>query len=347
MARGLAMADASIVCDICPVADGGEGTLDALIAAMGGRILHADVTGPRGRPVRARYGVTNDGTGVVELAEASGLALLPPVQRDPMRTTTFGTGELNQAAVAHGCRSVIVCIGGSATVDGACGIAQSLGAKFWNEEGELIAQPMTGGMLRRIARWQPPPKLPEIRVACDVTNPLCGPTGAAAVYGPQKGATPEQVRELDAGLAHLAQIVGGDPDMPGSGAAGGAGFGLVNMCGAKLERGIDLVLDAVGFNDRCRDSQLVLTGEGRLDSQSLHGKATMGVAKAAAKRGVPTIAIVGSTGEGAEDCIDPSKGGALHRYVSLTERFGLNRALRETATLVELVAREMVGASET
>ena len=337
MAKGVAMADPRASCDVCPVADGGEGTLDALVGAMGGTIIYANVTGPLGQPVDARFAVLGDQrTGVVELAEASGLARVSPLQRNPMNTTTRGTGELIRAAQRHGCETVIVCIGGSATVDGATGIAQALGARFFDNHGRFINQPMTGGHLLTIASYEPPDlsQLPVLRIACDVTNPLCGLNGAAAVYGPQKGATPQQVQLLDAGLAHLASIVGGDPTQPGAGAAGGAGFGLVAMCGGRLERGIDLVLDAIDFERRCRDADLVLTGEGRLDSQSLHGKACMGVARLARELGVPTIAIVGSTGEGAERTIDPDHGGALSDYISLADRYGMDRALREPATLI-------------
>ncbi len=345
MARGIARADRAIEIDICPIGDGGEGTLDALVAAMNATIHAATVCGPLGEPVKARYGMTADGmVAIIELAQASGLTLVPVDRRDPTKSTSFGTGELMRSAIIAGCRTIIVCLGGSATIDGGTGIAQALGAKFWDEAGRLIEPPemMTGGMLKRIARFVRPvlPGL-QIRVACDVTNPLCGPNGAAAVYGPQKGATAQQVRELDEGLAHLAKIVGGDASMPGTGAAGGAGFGLMAMCGGQLHRGIDLVLDAVGFYERCRGADLVLTGEGQLDRQSLHGKACMGVATAAAKHGVPTIAIVGSTGEGAEDCTDPKKGGLLKRYVSLTDRFSLHRALHEPAALVEQVACEI------
>lgn len=342
MQRGIHLADPAIQVDLCPVGDGGEGTMEALIAAMDGSIHHAQITGPLGETVHARFGIVSEKSlGIVELAEASGLALVPKHQRDPTRTTTFGTGELIRLAVARGATSVIVCIGGSATVDGGAGIAQALGARFFDEHGTLMSEPMTGRLLRRIARFEPPKDLPAIRVACDVTNPLCGPAGAAAVYGPQKGATPQQVRELDVNLAHLAAIVGGNPNMPGAGAAGGAGFGLVTMCHAKLERGIDLVLDAIGFAQRCRDADLVLTGEGRLDRQSLHGKATLGVALAAARLDVPTIAIVGSTAEGADDCLT-SHGGPLRRFISLADQYGLELALSEPARLIEQVTIELI-----
>jgi len=345
MARGVRAAGAGFDPDVCPVADGGEGTLDALIGALDGRIETARVTGPLGEPIMARLGIVpHESLGIVELAEASGLAKLDPDQRDPTRTTTFGTGELIQNAVHRGCDTVIVCLGGSATVDGATGMAQALGARFFDANGDAMTEAMCGGMLRSIARIElpDPDTLPRIRVACDVTNPLCGPNGAAAVYGPQKGATPEQVRDLDAGLAHVAALLDVNPDQPGSGSAGGAGFGLVAMLGATLERGIELVLDEIGFDERCSGVALVLTGEGRLDQQTLSGKASMGVAHRARRFGVPTIAIVGSTGDGAEHCTDPSQGGDLTGYVALADRFGAQRAMREAGALIEQITVEVI-----
>ncbi len=347
MAEGIARAEPAVVCDQCPVADGGEGTLDALIRAMGGRIERATVLGPLGAPVEARFGIAPDGrTAVVELAEASGLALIPPGRRDPTATTTFGTGQLIRRAFEGGCETVIVGIGGSGTIDGGTGLAQALGVRFFDRRGHQLEAPLTGGRLGEVARYELPPRGPRIRVANDVTNPLCGPDGAAAVYGPQKGATARQVEQLDSGLAHLASLGSVDPTTPGAGAAGGAGFGLMAFCGARLERGIDLVLAAVDFAGRCGDARLVLTGEGCLDAQSLAGKATLGVAAAASRRGVPTIAIVGRTGPGAEACLDPAQGGSLASYVSLTDRFGLERAMKDTAALVAQVAEEVMRRSE-
>jgi len=345
MAAGAIRFDRGLECDICPVADGGDGTMDALIDNLGGKIYRASVTGPLGSPVEARFAVSDeDQSAIIELAEASGLALVPPAQRDPMRTTTFGTGQLIPLAIERGCRSILLCIGGSATIDGGTGIAQALGAKFFDHSGQLIPPPITGGQLMTIARVRKPVGLPAIRVACDVNNPLYGPSGATAVYGPQKGATPAQVRDLDQALQHLAALVGGDANMPGAGSAGGAGFGLVNICGAKLERGIDVVLNAIDFQSRCAGAALVLTGEGRLDEQSLHGKACMGVAAAAARLGVPTIAIVGSTGPGVEHCIDPARGGMLRRYFSMSERFGMTRAISEPEALLAALTEEVVRA---
>lgn len=285
-------------CDQCPIADGGEGSLDVLADALGGQVYGVNVTGPLGEPVEARFATgPDDRIGIVELAEASGLGLVPPDRRDPARMTSFGTGELIRAAAARGCESIIVCIGGSATVDGGAGIVQALGGVFTDRHGRVIDRPMTGGLLGEVAGFTPPtlPMLPPLRVACDVTSPL---RDAASCYGPQKGATPAQVPVLDASLARLAALVGGDPDQAGAGAAGGAGWGLAAMLGARLERGIDLVLDAVDFERRCAAADLVFTGEGRLDMQTRRGKACAGVADAARALGVPVVAIVGSVAPG-------------------------------------------------
>jgi len=342
MAEGIARVSDSMIARQCRIGDGGEGTMEAIISARGGHFMTVDATGPRRERMRARFGRINDGTtGIVELAQASGLALVPPSQRDPMGTTTYGTGRLIAEAVRIGCREVIVCIGGSATVDGGAGIAQACGWHFLDHQGKELRL-MSGGALARIARIEPPQRgvddlmfadrgPPRVRVACDVVNPLCGPNGAAAVYGPQKGATPEQVRLLDEGLGHLAKAAGGDPNAPGAGAAGGAGYGLATFLNATLERGIDLVLEMVRFDETCRGADLVITGEGRLDAQSLQGKACLGVAAAAGRLGVPTIAIVGTTGPGAEKCIGPE---GLSAYHSLADRFGEDRARREARTLI-------------
>lgn len=346
MAEGIreAFGSHSVQIDQCPVGDGGEGTLEALCTAMNGRMHTVTVTGPLGTQVSTRYSRVNNGkTAIVELAQASGLALVPPAHRNPLFTTTYGTGELIRHAIEEGSREILVCIGGSATVDGGTGIAQALGAKFFDRTSTVMKSPLMGGVLNQIHRVELPCFTVPIRVACDVTNPLCGPQGAAAVYGPQKGATAQQVRELERGLKHLAEVVGGHPDVPGAGAAGGAGFGLMALCGATLERGIDLVLDAVHFDARCKDAHLVLTGEGRLDRQSLNGKACIGVAHAALKLGVPTIAIVGSLGEGAELCLR-EHGGPLHSCISLAERFGLDRALHDTANALRSAAAVVVHA---
>jgi len=297
------------------------------------------VTGPLGEPVQARFGVSADGrTGLVELAEASGLALVDPARRDPTRTTSRGTGELIAAASERGCSTVIVCLGGSATADAGTGIVQALGGQFIDRDGCPIETPLTGAGLGAIAGFRSPPaaSVPRLRVACDVTNPLLGDEGAAASYGPQKGATSRQVETLEAQLARLVSILGGDPGQAGAGAAGGAGWGLAAMLGAVLEPGIDLVLDAVGFGRRCAAADLVLTGEGRLDASSRRGKACAGVAHAARGLGVPVVAVVGAVAPG-EDF-----GDLFDRVISLSERYGVERSLAEPEALLAEVAGEIV-----
>ena len=250
-----------------PLADGGEGTLDVLLSATGGKRFLETVTGPLGEPVEAAWGLLPDGTAVVELAQAAGLTLVPQDKRDPKRTTTYGVGELLLQATRSS-KKLIITLGGSATNDGGAGILEAFD-------------------------YQQQPGF-EVRIACDVDNPLTGPRGASAVFGPQKGATPEDVIVLDARLGALRERLA-LPEQPGDGAAGGAAYGLRWLFpSARLVPGIDLVLDATGFDTHCQEATLVLTGEGRLDSQTLGGKAVAGVARRAAAHGVPVIALVGS-----------------------------------------------------
>ncbi|WP_264843281.1 glycerate kinase [Caldinitratiruptor microaerophilus] len=298
---------------LTPLADGGEGTVDAILAATGGERIRVTVTGPLGDPVDAFFGIVGGGrTAVIEMAAASGLTLVPPERRDPRRTTTRGTGELIRAALDRGCREIVLGIGGSATNDGGAGMAQALGARLLDRAGREIGP--GGAELARLERIDVSgldPRLRDvrIRVACDVDNPLTGPRGASAVYGPQKGATPEMIAELDAALGRWGEILARDlgrevSGVPGAGAAGGLGAGLLAVAGARLERGIDLVMDTVGFERRLEDAWLVLTGEGRTDAQTLHGKVPLGVARAAVRRGVPVVVISGSLGPGAEALLD-------------------------------------------
>jgi glycerate kinase len=295
-----------------PLADGGEGTVQALVDATGGRLIEVRATGPLGDHVQATYGILGDGeTAVIEMAAASGLPLVPPARRNPLLTTTYGTGELIRHALEHGCRRLTIGIGGSATVDGGAGMAQALGVRLFDADGGDIGP--GGGSLASLARIDATGLLPQAReatvlVACDVANPLLGPTGAAAVYGPQKGATPEMVQQLEAGLDNLARVVERDlgarvADLPGAGAAGGLGAGLVAFLNAELRPGIEIVMEAVGFEDRVRQADLVLTGEGRMDAQTAFGKTIAGVARVAAKHGVPVVALAGSVEPGAADAL--------------------------------------------
>lgn len=290
---------------VVPVADGGEGTVQALVAATGGTVMRALVTGPLGEQVVASYGMLGGDqseTAVIEMAAAAGLPLVPPGQRDPRKTTTRGVGEMMQAAMAAGAKRLLIGIGGSATNDGGAGMAQALGIKLLDDQGNEL--PAGGAALAHLARIDVTNldrrlKDMEIQVASDVTNPLCGPEGATAVYGPQKGATPEMVRELDAALAHYGELlrrdVGADVmNAPGAGAAGGLGAGLLAFAHAELVPGAQLVLKTLDFANTVKGAALVFTAEGRLDSQTAFGKAVGAVAQAAKAAGAWVVALAGS-----------------------------------------------------
>ncbi len=292
-----------------PVADGGEGTLEALLTASGGTRETRTVTGPLGRPVEAAFAVLPKGICVVEMAAASGLTLIAPEERDPLRATTRGTGELISAALDLGCRDFLLAIGGSATNDGGAGMAQALGASLLDEGGQEL--PPGGAALARLERihmdsFDRRVKESRFLIASDVDNPLCGPRGASAVYGPQKGATAEMVDQLDRALGHYAEVLRRDlgkevADLPGAGAAGGLGAGLMAFCGAQVRSGIDTLLDALGFDDLMEAVDLVITGEGSIDGQTAFGKVPVGVAKRVRRLSpAPVVALAGSIGPGAE-----------------------------------------------
>jgi glycerate kinase len=292
--------------EIIPIADGGEGTAQALVDATGGQLIAHQVAGPLGEPVQAFFGLLGDGqTAVIEMASCAGLPLVPATLRDPRITTTYGVGELIQAALDAHCRHFIIGIGGSATNDGGAGMAQALGATLTTEQGEAIAR---GGAalttLAHISTATMDQRLHEctFQVASDVTNPLCGPTGASAVYGPQKGATPEIVQELDAALAHYALIIAQDlhisvDHIPGAGAAGGLGAGLIAFLGATLKPGAQIVLEAVQLEEKLHTADLVITAEGKLDEQTAYGKSVGAVAELAKRYHLPVLAIAGGLGE--------------------------------------------------
>jgi glycerate 2-kinase len=290
-----------------PMADGGEGTVQSLVDASGGQMYSKEVTGPLGQPVTAQYGILGDGlTAAIEMASASGIQLLDKADRNPMITTTYGTGELIKECLDRGIRSIIIGIGGSATNDGGTGMAEALGAKFLDAAGDEL--PRGGGSLGRLASIDISAldeRLQQVQliVACDVTNPLCGQRGASVVFGPQKGATPERVRQLDANLAHYAEVVkeqlGKDVrDLPGAGAAGGLGAGLMIFTQAVLQRGIEIVIEYTGLKQKLVDADLVFTGEGGIDFQTKFGKTPYGVASAAKASGKKVIALAGYIGEG-------------------------------------------------
>jgi len=300
-----ALPDAELV--LVPMADGGPGTVEAVVTAKGGRWLKTAVRGPLGSPVEAAWGIIDGDTAVIEMATASGLVLVPEGQRDPRVASTYGTGQIIAAALAAGCHRVIVGMGGSATNDGGAGVAQALGARLLDDAGQDL--PPGGAALARLARIDVSGldrRLRQARLlaATDVFNPLCGPQGASAVYGPQKGATPELVRELDAALAHYAAIIERDLrvrvlEVAGAGAAGGLGAGLVAFLGAEIVPGAKLVAEAVGLEQRMSGADLVIAGEGRLDAQTGFGKAPWEVARLAREARAPVIAIAGAV---REDC---------------------------------------------
>ena len=307
ISRGIKQVIPDAVTVIVPMADGGEGTMQALVDAIGGNIISVEVTDPIGERITARWAMLSDGvTAVIEMAEASGLDLVPPEKRNPLLTTTYGTGELIRDALARGCRKFIIGIGGSATNDGGAGMAQALGIKLINAKGAAIAP---GGAalidLEDIDTTTIDPRLADcdILLASDVTNPLCGPEGASFIYGPQKGATPEMIVQLDAALAHYADVIqeklGADiRDIPGAGAAGGLGAGLIAFLKAQVLPGIDIVIQATSLAEKMRGANLVFTGEGRIDSQTASGKTPVGVARKAKDFGLPVIAITGEIGNG-------------------------------------------------
>lgn len=340
IAEGILAVCANVQVDVCPMADGGEGTVAAMVAATGGRMLRADVFGPLGAPLRAHYALLGqrreaalpgllglaaaevsaegegtpaigpDGTtAVVEMAAASGLGLVAPEHRDPRRTTTYGTGQLIMAAFDAGARRVILGIGGSATIDGGAGALQAMGVRFFDRAGEPMVCGLAGGGLKDIARIDATGldrhvTPGTILVAADVTNPLLGPTGAAAIYGPQKGATAEIVAELEGALTHFARLIARETGIDvtgllGGGAAGGLGAGLVALAGASIQPGVDVVADAADLPRRLAGAALCITGEGCLDSQTAYGKVAAGVAKYAKAAGVPVVCLPGQIGEDA------------------------------------------------
>ncbi len=312
-----------------PVADGGEGSVEAFLAAAGGERRTRTVTGPFGEPVEAFYGILGDGrTAVIEMAACAGLPLAEG-RLNPERATTYGVGELLLAAKEAGCTKAILGLGGSCTNDGGVGAAAALGAKFTRADGTAFVP--TGGTLGEIAALDVSPVAQalqgmELTAMCDIDNPLYGDAGAAAVFAPQKGADEAMVARLDAGLRHLGQVaarcLGRDfSHLPGAGAAGGLGFGMAAFCGAQLRMGIDAVLDAVGFDSLLPGTDVVFTGEGKIDSQSVRGKVVSGVAARCRKAGVPVVAVVGQIGQGFEEMYQQG----------LTAVFSINRAAQPFA----------------
>jgi glycerate kinase len=380
IAAGIRRVDPNIDIDICPMADGGEGTVNALVAATNGRTVTHKVTGPLPRmKVDAPIGLLGgEQTAVIEMAAASGMALLSPAQRDPTRTTTYGTGELMRAAADLGAKRIILGIGGSATVDGGIGAAQAWGAKITLISGQSYTigdRRLSGGDLQRVLRVQgnvtppknlrlledksngdpvPPAHHPHVPdnvrldvrgidfvVACDVGNPLLGENGAARIFGPQKGATPEQIEELEQGLHTLVERTGCHEQAlaAGAGAAGGLGFGMLCFFGGTLRPGIDIVIDATHFRDRIKDADLCITGEGKLDAQTLGGKVISGVARACEDAGVPCIALAGMIDAGADACLEQ---GVSSFHCIADQPMTLEESMRRAPELLERAAANLL-----
>lgn len=321
---------------VFPIADGGEGTVEALRSAMHARTVVCRVTGPLGEPLDASYAVAGT-TALIELASAAGLTLVPEERRNPLHTTTFGVGQLIADAVSRGCRRIVLGLGGSATNDAATGILAALGYRFLDSDGQEL--PPVGASLAKIAEIDSRNALPALRdvqftLACDVANLFCGPDGAAAVYAPQKGASPADVAVLDAGMKHYASVLkklaGRDiADVPGAGAAGGVAGGLLPFLNASIRSGIDTVLDLLHFDEALDGASLVITGEGRIDAQSSMGKAVGGILARAAKRGVPVVALAGQVAD-ARALLDTGLAEALCIY---PEPIPLSEAMRKDRTL--------------
>ena len=309
-AAGILRAHPDAEISVFPVADGGEGTVDALVSGLNGSCRTVTVSDPLGRPIAAQYGILPDRTAVIEMAAASGLPLLTQAERDPMHTTTFGFGELIADAIRQGCRSFILGIGGSATNDCGIGCMQALGFGFYDKDGKPAAHGAEG--LAQVHHITTDHVLPELRacqfhVACDVTNPLCGENGCSKVFAPQKGADAAMIAEMERSMQRFSALVTAyDPDADaaraGSGAAGGLGFALRTFLHADLQAGIDVVIRQTGMEEAIRKADVVVTGEGRLDAQTVMGKAPVGIAKTAKKYGLPVIAFCGCAGDGAAIC---------------------------------------------
>ena len=311
IAEGIKKADAKADVVIRPLADGGEGTVEALVCGMNGTLQHVKVTGPLGDPVVCEYGIIDEmKTAVIEMSGAAGITLVPDAKRNPLYTTTYGVGEVIRDAIEKGCRRFIVGIGGSATNDGGIGMLQALGYGFLNKDGEQVPFGAIG--LRELETITDTYVLPELaecefKIACDVTNPLCGENGCSAVYGPQKGANPSMIMEMDKWLRYYAALARekfpkANLNEPGTGAAGGLGFAFLTFTNAVLESGIKIVLEETKLESYVKEADVVVTGEGRLDFQTAMGKAPVGVAGLAKKFDIPVLAFAGSVTKDATEC---------------------------------------------
>jgi glycerate kinase len=349
MERGVRRAwpDAEVVS--IPLADGGEGTAEALVAATGGRSVEVTVTGPLGEPVPAEYGILGDGqTAVIEMAQASGLWRVPTGRRNPLKTTTYGTGELIKAALGQGCTRLIIGIGGSATTDCGSGMAQALGVRFLKGDGRIVEDPMTGERMGEVEHVDLSCILAgldrcSITVACDVANPLLGPQGAVRVYSAQKGATADQLDLLEHHMEHLIGVMESATrrrvrDLAGAGAAGGLGAALMTLFQAVPRPGIEIVLEAVRFRERVRGATLIFSGEGRVDAQTACGKTVSGVLRAARQEHVPVVILAGSVDEDAEFLYQE---GVVSLFSICTGPMTLSEAMARASALLETAAERV------
>ena len=323
-----------------PVADGGEGTVDALVAGAGGTFHTAYVTGPMGNGIPAKYAILDNGAAVLEMAASSGLPLVPQGCLNPLNATTYGVGQLMLAAIENGAKEIVLGIGGSATNDGGVGMAQALGCSFTDRSGKNLD--FGGGALGHLAHIDVSGLDPRIintriRVASDVSNPLCGPDGTSAVFGPQKGASPDMIAKLDRNLKHYAAVVKNQlgidiAEVHGAGAAGGLGFGLMAFCRASISSGIDTMLDVAQFDEKLIGANLCITGEGQIDGSTAYGKVPVGIAARAVRYNIPVLAVVGGIGEGAEACYALG----IDSIISITSRaMPLEEAMLRSGELIE------------
>lgn len=330
-----------------PIADGGEGTVDALVSGACGTYEEVEVLDPLGRKIRTQYGIINDNIAVLEMASASGLTLINKDERNPLITTTFGTGQLIKTVLDKGYRKIYIGLGGSATNDGGIGMAQALGVSFKDTDGKELG--FGGGELSKLVEidinnMHPGLKSAEITIISDVANPLCGEKGASMVYGPQKGASKEIVEILDSNLLHYSKIIKEKigieiKDVVGAGAAGGLGAGLIAFCNANISSGIDTVLDLLDIDKHLLDTDLIITGEGQLDGQSIYGKVPVGVAKRGKKYNIPVVAMVGSVGEGASEVYSYGIDGIID---IINRPMTLDYAIENAPLLVEKAAENLM-----
>jgi glycerate 2-kinase len=346
VAKGIKKIYGNAEIEISAVADGGEGTIDALLSVLGGEIYHADVSGPLGFPVTARYAVIRDGTAVIETAEASGLGLLLKHERNPLLTTTFGTGQLICSAIERGCRKIILAIGGSATNDGGTGIAKALGVRFLTEDGRIV--PDGGGHLSQVSKIDlscidPTVSETSFIIVSDVANVLLGDKGASRSFSPQKGADPGMVEMLEQNMRHYSDMIkdhtGKDISaIEGTGAAGGTAASMIAFFDARICKGADFILDKIKLEDKIKNADVVITGEGRIDSQTAYGKLPIGVAKLAEKHSKPVYAIAGFLGEGYEDVF---KHGIDAAVSSMIGPLTLDEAMIRSPELIENAAANL------